>query len=135
MVQVSDRYLLSRLGRISSVAASKSAAWRLTTSITACAKPAWVFPMILMGKSQGNASRGVSFSGMSRGAHHLRLELLVESVDARRNRAGFAAAHALAVERGDRQHFARGRGHPDLVRRAQLALRDGPQLVSDRVRA
>src|SRR6266446_1279395 len=138
MVQVSERYFPSRLGRISSVAGSKSSAWRLTTSITAWANPACVLPMILMGNSQGNARTGASYSGMSRGAHHPRLVLLVERVNALADRPGlsrlFPSADRLSVESRDREHLPRRRSHPDLLGRAQLALGDRPHLVRDRVR-
>src|SRR5579859_6499225 len=124
MVHVSERYLPSREGRISIVAGSKSGACRATTSITACAKPFCVRPMILIGNSQGKASSGASGSGMNRGAHHLRLVLLVERVDAREHRARaagvLAAADGLAVQRGDGHDFARGGRDPDLVGTAQL---------------
>src|SRR5262245_23046823 len=133
MVQVSERYLPSLLERISSVAGSKSGAWRFTTSITACAYPAWVSPMTLMGNSQGKARTGASLSGMGGGAHHARLILLVQPVDLHAYRAGLSRADRLAVERGDGKHLARGRGHPDLVGGAQLALLDGADLVGNGV--
>src|SRR5262249_34543130 len=119
MVQVSERYFPSRLGRISIVAGSKSGACRATTSSTACAKPFCVSPMTLIGNSQGNASSGVSGSGMGRSAHHLRFVLLVERVRALEHGTGparvGAAADRLAVERGDRHDLARGRRDPDFV--------------------
>src|SRR5260370_8057122 len=124
MVQVSERYLPSRLGRISRVAGSKSSACRLTTSITACANPACVFPMILMGNSQGNARTGASYSGMSRGAHHLSLVLLVERVNALADRPGlsrlFPSADRLFVECRDRK--------PPPQRRSPPALSPPPHL-------
>src|SRR5262245_11044150 len=126
MVQVSDRYLPSRLGRISSVAGSKSGACRRTTSITACANPFCVSPMILIGNSQGKARTAESASGMDGGAHHLRLVLLVKRIDTREHRAGpadvLAAADGAAVERGDRHDLARGRRDPHFVGRAQLGF-------------
>src|SRR5258707_5348575 len=140
MVQVSERYFPSRLGRISSVAGSKSGAWRFTTSITACANPACVFPMTLMGKSQGNARTGESFSDMDGGGtHHLGLVLLVQRVDAGADGPSlsrvFAPSDRLSVEGCDGEHLPRGRGDPDFVRRAQLALGDGANLVRERVGA
>src|SRR5690242_19543139 len=47
------------------------------------------------------------------------------------DRSGHARTDGFAVERRDGQHLPRGRGHPDLVRRAQLALRHGANLVRD----
>src|SRR2546427_11712250 len=126
--QVSDRYFPSRLGRIPSVAGSKSGAWRFTTSITACANPACVFPMTLMGKSQGKARTGESFSGMGGGTHHPGFVLLIQRVDALANGPSlsriFAPADRLSVERRDVEHLPRGRGYPDLIRRGQLPLAD-----------
>src|SRR5438309_10145485 len=127
----------SRLGRIPSVAGSKSGAWRFTTSITACANPACVFPMTLIGNSQGKARTGKSFSGMGRSTHHPGFVLLVQRVDALAQGPSFpcifAPADRLSVERRDGEHLPRGRGYPDFVRRAQLALCDGADLVRNRM--
>src|SRR6516225_8368770 len=91
--------------------------------------------MTLMGNSQGKARTGASFSGMRGSAHHARLELLIERVHSLADRAGPSRADGLAVERRDRQHFARGGRDPNLVRRAQLALLYGANLVRDGVAA
>src|SRR5439155_1666201 len=102
-LQVSERYFPSRLGRIPSVAGSKSGAWRFTTSITACANPTCVFPMTLMGKSQGKARTGESFSGMGGGAHHPGFVLLVQRVDALAD-AHQDRLHATLIRRETAQH-------------------------------
>src|SRR5262245_14729168 len=130
MMHVTLRYLPCRLGRISTLATSKSGACLRTMSVMFCAKPRSFLPMILIGKSQGKAiaesgKKGLLY-GRDRlslaGAHHLQLELLVQLVHAAECRARPAVADLLAVELDDREHFFRRRADPDLVRCAYLGF-------------
>src|SRR3954462_2019046 len=89
------RYLPCRLGRICTVAGSKSRACLSTMSVTACAKPRSFLPITLIGKSHGNASTDSGKDGLARRtpppvsrAHHLLLEVLVELVHAGKERPG-----------------------------------------------
>src|SRR4030095_12607471 len=113
----------------------KSGAWRSTTSDTSCANPSSRRPITLMGKTHGNVRRDWGSSGWlmaafmpytwvwpraeSSGdgapARELRLVLLEERVHALEGRPGLAAAHGLAIQRGDREDFLGGRGEPHLV--------------------
>src|SRR5262245_26170501 len=104
------RYLPCRLGRISTLATSKSGACLSTMSVMFCAKPRSFLPMILIGKSQGKAKGDSGRNRLSlAGAHHLLLELLVELEHAAERRPRLAVADLLAVEADDREHFL-GRG-------------------------
>src|SRR5687768_613059 len=91
--QVTLKYLPWRLGRISTVAGSKSMACLSTISVTLWAKPRSFLPITLIGKSQGKASGD---SGRDRlalsSAHYFLLELLVERVHARKNGSRAAIA-------------------------------------------
>src|SRR5687768_17534019 len=133
--QVTLRYLPCRLGRISTVAGSKSAACLSTISVTACAKPRSFLPITLIGKSQGKASGD---SGRDRlalsSAHDLLLELLVELIHARKNRPGAAVADACAVERYHRQHLLRRGREPQLVGSADFVLLQRPEFERQAVR-
>src|SRR4051812_28605888 len=112
------RYLPWRLGRISTLATSKSGACLSTISVMFCAKPRSFLPMILIGKSQGKASGDSGRNRLSLACtHDLLLELLVELVHALELRTRLARADLPAVELDDREHFL-GRGaHPDFVGR------------------
>src|SRR5690348_17801200 len=91
--------------------------------------------MTLIGKSHGNASGERSASTaistrLSDGnglpatcAHHLALEVLVQAIHLPENGSRPAIADRLAIEAHDRQHLLRGRGNPDLIRRAHVGLR------------
>src|SRR5215510_15587844 len=96
------RYLPCRLGRISTLATSKSGACLRTMSVMFCAKPRSFLPMILIGKSQGKA---IADSGRNRlslaCAHHLLLEVLIRLVHALEDRPGLAVADLAAVQRDD----------------------------------
>src|SRR3954464_12876919 len=122
-------YLPCRLGRISTLATSKSGACLTTISVMFWAKPRSFLPMILIGKSQGkaNADSGRNRLSLAR-AHDLLLELLIELVHAPEYRARLALANRLAIERHDREHFLGGRGHPHFVRAAHLGFADVPEL-------
>src|SRR5215216_337857 len=138
--QVTLRYLPWRLGRISTVAASKSGACLRTMPVTECTKCGSLRPITLIGKSQGKASsepsattgtRVFPLSGNSlalSGPHHLVLELLIELVYAAEHGAGPAIADALAVELDDREHLFRRRSYPDLVGRAHFGFGHVPEL-------
>src|SRR5918995_427271 len=126
-MQVTLRYLPCRLGRISTVAASKSGACLRTMPVTAWTKRGSLRPMTLIGKSHGKASSEPSATTGTRTfplkrnrlalarPHHLLLELLVELVHAAEHRAGPALTDALAVELDNGEDFLRRRGDPDLV--------------------
>src|SRR5262245_65016673 len=121
--QVTLRYLPWRLGRICTVAGSKSRACLRTISVTAWAKPRSFLPITLIGKSHGKASADSGTDGLAlgghrlplSGAHHLLLELLVELVHAAEERSGPPVADRDSVERDDGQHFLGRRADPDLV--------------------
>src|SRR5215831_18128822 len=132
----------------------KSSACRSTISETVCANPSSRRPITFMGKTQGNVSSegcgssgrlivGVCMPFMWGRARNLSsrhravrgepgLVVLVERVHAAEERAGLAAAHGLAVQRGDREHLLGRRGEPDLVRGAQFRLGDAAHLEVQR---
>src|SRR3954464_1847761 len=122
------RYLPCRLGRISTLATSKSGACLTTISVMFWAKPRSFLPMILIGKSQGkaNGDSGRNRLSLAR-AHDLLLELLIELVHAPEYGAGLALADRLAIERDDREHFLGRRRHPEFIRAAHLGLTDVPE--------
>src|SRR5262245_54409420 len=117
------RYLPCRLGRISTLATSKSGACLSTMSVMICAKPRSFLPMILIGKSQGKANGDSGRDRLSlAGAHDLLLEVLVQLVHAAERRPGLAVADRPAVQADDREHLLRRGADPDFVRAAHLGL-------------
>src|SRR5262247_2072426 len=103
------RYLPCRLGRISTLATSKSGACLSTMSVMFCAKPRSFLPMILIGKSQGkaNGDSGRDRLSLAR-AHDLLLEVLISLEHALEDRAGLAVADLAAVEGHDGEHLLGG---------------------------
>src|SRR5512145_1926428 len=132
--QVTLRYLSWRLGRISTVAASKSGACLRTMPVTDWTKRGCLRPITLIGKSQGNAkgepsaTTGTTGFLLSRhrlalaGAHDFLLELLVELEHAAEHRARAPLADAPAVELDDGEHFLGRGGDPELVGGAHLGF-------------
>src|SRR3954463_385784 len=108
------RYLPCRLGRISTLATSKSGACLTTISVMFWAKPRSFLPMILIGKSQGKAKGDSGRNRLSLArAHDLLLELLVQLVHAAEHRPRAPVAYLPAVQTDDGEHFLGGGRHPE----------------------
>src|SRR5262245_49198824 len=122
------RYLPCRLGRISTLATSKSGACLSTMSVMFCAKPRSFLPMILIGKSQGKANGDSGRNRLSLARpHHLLLEVLVGLIHALEDRPRLAVADLFSVQGDDREHFLRGRADPELVGGAHFRLAHVPE--------
>ena len=132
-VAVTDSQLPSLDARISSEAGSKSGACFCTTSATACAKPSWVRPMILIGNTQGNVSAGLSFFQVQRVEGGV--GLVHGALRARRVAiCGRSAADAIGLQG---RTCSRGSADAAAFRRA-AACRRGPATatsIRDRTRA
>src|SRR6185503_16624571 len=116
-MHVTLKYLPWRLGRISTVAASKSGACLRTMPVTAWTKRGCLRPITLIGKSQGNANGEFSAT--------------TGKVKFHSGRYG----HTLAGELDDGQNFLRRRGDPDFVGRAHFGFRDVAELERQAVGA